>query len=835
VTNELATAPAIEIFYSYAHEDRVLRQRLENHLKVLQRQGLIAQWTDRVIAPGTQWDREINEALDRAQIILFLLSEWFLASEYIDGVEMRRAFERAGGDGVRIIPVILRECLWRDDQRLAALEPLPHNRRPVAGWRDRAAAFAEVASGIKGVAQELVPRGVYGVSATIPLPANAGPRIEALPSVWNVPQRRDPAFVDQEATLATLAEALAAERAGGSIVAVVGPPGIGKTSLVTEFAYRHAADYDVVWWVRADHLSTVASDLPALAGALHLPAAEHARDRDELWLALRPWLESSGRYLLIVDDASDPSAVLDELPPVLGGHVLLTFRDEVRVPPRARKLDMAPFTHEASVDFLRRKMGEIDPVIADGVARRLEGSPLALGIASSYLSQDAQSADEFLGALDIADARDPKTGADAALELVVARVEDESPPAADLLRLISFFAPEDIPLDELANHGGSLNDPIAAAIGDRGGLDDLVATLERFELAWRAGDAFSLHRHVQSIVAATFSDEARRRWSATAVSIVESAFPEDSRDVMTWRSCARLAPHALTAVEHAELIGSAALESGRLLRRLAVYFIGRAQLDTAASVAARALAIHEATLGRTNAEVATDLVVLGRVYQAMDNLEAAREPFERAVAINELVLGANDPKVAHDLTYLGRFLRRIGDLPAAERTLRRAVSVATQAHGAEDRNVGFALGHLGRVLQDERHPEQAEPVLQQALAIDEAALGPDHADVATDLVNLARVQRELGQLDAAEANLRRALATTRRRYGADHYEVAIVEANLGRVAQARGDRVTAELHLLSAVEILQASVGDEHSYTKTAREWLASARAGQTGAVSSDP
>jgi len=35
---------ALEVFYSYAHEDEHLRKELEKHLSLLKRQGLIAGW-----------------------------------------------------------------------------------------------------------------------------------------------------------------------------------------------------------------------------------------------------------------------------------------------------------------------------------------------------------------------------------------------------------------------------------------------------------------------------------------------------------------------------------------------------------------------------------------------------------------------------------------------------------------------------------------------------------------------------------------------------------------------------------------------------------------------
>jgi len=59
---------ALELFYSYAHKDERLRDELNKHLYNLKRQGLIADWYDRDISAGTEWEQEIDNQLNTAQV-----------------------------------------------------------------------------------------------------------------------------------------------------------------------------------------------------------------------------------------------------------------------------------------------------------------------------------------------------------------------------------------------------------------------------------------------------------------------------------------------------------------------------------------------------------------------------------------------------------------------------------------------------------------------------------------------------------------------------------------------------------------------------------------------
>jgi hypothetical protein len=82
------------LFFSYSHQDENLREQLERHLSMLKREGLIDAWHDRRIPVGDELAGTIDEWLERADVILLLVSADFLASPYCYDIEVRRAMER---------------------------------------------------------------------------------------------------------------------------------------------------------------------------------------------------------------------------------------------------------------------------------------------------------------------------------------------------------------------------------------------------------------------------------------------------------------------------------------------------------------------------------------------------------------------------------------------------------------------------------------------------------------------------------------------------------------------------------------------------------------------
>ena len=169
------------LFFSYSHKDEALRDKLEVHLAMLKRQGVIETWHDRRIVAGDEFAGRIGEELERADIILLLVSPDFLASDYCYDIEMTRAMERHETAEARVIPVVLRPCDWHDAP-FGKLNAAPKDGKPVSTWPDLDEAFLDVVKAIKNAAGQhssprRAPAGASG-SAQPALPRSSNLRMK---------------------------------------------------------------------------------------------------------------------------------------------------------------------------------------------------------------------------------------------------------------------------------------------------------------------------------------------------------------------------------------------------------------------------------------------------------------------------------------------------------------------------------------------------------------------------------------------------------------------------------------------------------------------------------
>lgn len=146
---------SVKVYLSSSNEDSCYRQKLILNLAGLKREGKIKLLNDFEILPGVLWKEQILQRLEEAELVLFLVSSDFIASDFIFDVEIKRTLERKQDGKVNIVPIIIRPCDF-ESLSLSNFQTLPLNKIPVSVWKNNDEAWLEVIIQLKKVVQAII-------------------------------------------------------------------------------------------------------------------------------------------------------------------------------------------------------------------------------------------------------------------------------------------------------------------------------------------------------------------------------------------------------------------------------------------------------------------------------------------------------------------------------------------------------------------------------------------------------------------------------------------------------------------------------------------------------
>jgi TIR domain len=164
----------VNVFISYAHEDRKWCTRLRDQLGALVNLGHIHLFDDGEIGAGEKWDDRIRQELDSADIIVLIVSDKFMSSKYSTTVELQRAIKGHASKSVCVIPVVA-DHVDVDALPFRNLQffPLDENRdlKPLVDWKDEVSRpLADIARSIRKEAER-----IKGAPTAPMRPDRAGP------------------------------------------------------------------------------------------------------------------------------------------------------------------------------------------------------------------------------------------------------------------------------------------------------------------------------------------------------------------------------------------------------------------------------------------------------------------------------------------------------------------------------------------------------------------------------------------------------------------------------------------------------------------------------------
>ncbi|MER7000386.1 FxSxx-COOH system tetratricopeptide repeat protein [Streptomyces sp. NPDC000410] len=693
----------------------------------------------------------------------------------------------------------------------------------------------------------------------------AGGKRPASPAVWGNMPPRNLVFTGREELLVNLENGL---RHGPTAVlphALHGMGGVGKSQLALEYVYRHAAEYDVIWWIPAERPTQIQQAFVELARRLHLPVSLEAITAVPAVLeALRTGIPY-GNWLLVFDNAESPSAVQEYFPSTTPGgpvgSVIVTSRNP-QWNTLAQPLEVDVFERDESIQLLRRRNPDLTTDEADMLAEVLGDLPLAVEQASAWRAETGMPPAEYLRVFEEKRAELMAVSPPTQYEETVAtawnvsldHIEGKNAGALQLLQLCAYFAPEPISRQFFSTAAG---EPIAPEL-DRVFTDPIrlsraIREINRYSLAKidHRTNSIQMHRLVQAVLEARMTEEQRVRFRNGAHLLLAANAPNDPRTPQNWARFGELYPHVIVsqaprsahrnvrqmvynvaeylfywgdhdaALDFAdqtyetwrELFGEDDMQTLVLGRHLRFVRWRMGRYAEAAELGERMLAtleeagpdVEEEYL-RVKGQVSADRRVQGDFRGA---LEFDEDVYQRAVR----AYGDEDPETLLHAHNLGVCLRVNGDFRRAleldEATWRRKI----QTYGADDLTSLASEASVALDRQELGEYAQAETLLDAAVDNYKEKFGDTHPATLQAIARLGVAQRKAGHHQAAEASTRIARDALTERYGELSPDARQTSLNLSIDLRQNGDLQEA-LRLGERCRSLYAeTLGRDHPHT----------------------
>jgi tetratricopeptide (TPR) repeat protein len=655
---------AYEVFISYSHHDKTLREELDTHLANLKRQNIITSWYDGDITPGEELQPHIIEHLNKAQIILLLVSANFIASDFCYSTEMKQAIVRHNDNKARVIPILLRPTDWKGAP-FAKLKMLPTDAKPITTWLTHDEGFVDVIQGIREAIDDLTAKGLTASQERL----------------WTIPYARNSLFTGRDKVLTKLNDALKTSKAA----ALSGLGGIGKTQTAIEYAYRNRNDYDPILWVKAESLESINSDFVSIAHLLNLPEKQE-QEQPLIITAVKRWLGDHAGWLLILDNADELEMVRPFHPTDGQGYILLTTRAQA-TRRLAQRIEIDEMDINEGSQFLLRRTTAIDSNAtldaasstdqdtAKEISQAMGGLPLALDQAGAYIEETQCGLAEYLRLFQLRKEEllqrrgklttDHQESVGTTWSLAFEKVQQANPAAADLLRLCAFLDPDLIQEEIITGGASELGSVLQPVASDPLKLNDAIGTLLNYSLVHRNPDhSISVHRLVQVVLRHNMNKSTQRRWAERAVLAVYQAFPEV--DYENWQLCQQYISQVLICKALIEQWDMTIPEATQLLYDSGKYLRDSAQYREAELLLQPALAIRVRVLGVDDPLIASSFNELALLYIYEGKYEEAEPLYKRAIAIGEKRLGPEHPDLATWLNNLGLLYNNQGKYEEAE-------------------------------------------------------------------------------------------------------------------------------------------------------------------------
>lgn len=622
-------------------------------------------------------------------------------------------------------------------------------------------------------------------------------------------------FFDPLENVAKLSEQLQAERS----VVVHGASGIGKTQLVLQYCHDNAANYDDMWWFRADTASTLLQDAILFCHhqGIELAVSQTAASAMLEWLAGQA-LEQA-RWLLVFDNAQDVAALRNFLPPHNDQHHVLVTSQAVNWSDMASKA-MMPWPEKETVEKYYPKLSRQHWTKEDvrELVKLVGTTPLGLIHAITFIEKKKATWYDISSLAG--------SGKLLGFNQVLAKL---SQAAQALLGLGCWFAGQPLP-KFLFDKNPCLPADLSALKAEQGAWQKTVDELKGNALCIERTFEMSDHRRQQQqkVPCLIFYDLTREAARATpigrsagplALQLMQEAFQFDSDNPESGMRCRALLAHAEYLREHYQESWQQAACFGRLLLQMATYLRSAQGLNHQAhELEKQAYEVLRAGAGEKADTTVIAMSQLADTCTELGELSRAKALQENALTIGRDIWGEEAPQTLTLKINLAKTLRDTNDLKGALTLDEQVLQTRRRDLGDEDPQTLLAMNSLAMTYSELGRLPEARPLQEKALAISRRILGEKHEQTITLMHGLASTLRQMGEIFAAQQLSENVPESTQ---GSKNLSAATAKLDLAEMQAEQNDLQAARLSAEKALQIAIPIVGLEHHLVWHIKERLA--------------
>ncbi|KAH7061799.1 kinesin light chain [Paraphoma chrysanthemicola] len=663
-----------------------------------------------------------------------------------------------------------------------------------------------------------------------------------------IPYSRNDQFLGRESQLAEV-EVKLFEHNQATAVAIVGPPGTGKSQLALEVAHRTILrNKDCsVFWIDASDIDSLYRSYDSVAQKLSIPGWDDEKaDSRQL---VKAYLGGRGehQYLLVFDNADEVSLGSSGMPtgavhlsdylPQSGRCAILyttTNRDTAETLTAPNIVELQEMTSSTAQSMLESHL----PTLLSGsvqqeaqlLLRELSYLPLAVVQAAAYITARSITLPEYRllvakqkeaapghgSELQGDRPQEPDTTGPVAITLLISldHLRGDVELAAKYLFLAACVDRKDIPLDLLPSSSSHEK-------------EEAVKVLRKYGLVVMrpAESSLDLHQLVHRALRECLQRQGLLdKWTGTAAQELYGVFPDNNhRSRSKWR---RLLPHAKYVLLHgqAEKGGGDRLE---LARKCAMALYNDGRWKEAEELEVQVMETSSRVLGDEHPDTLISMNNLASTYSDQGRWKEAEELEVQVMETRKRVLGDEHPDTLTSIANLALTYSDQGRWKEAEELEVQVIETSSRVLGDEHPDTLISMNNLASTYSNQGRWKEAEELFMQVMETRKSVLSDEHPSTLTSMANLASTYSKQGWWKKAEELEVQVIETSSRVLGDKHPDTLISMNNLASTYSNQGRWKEAEELFMQVMETRKSVLSDEHPSTLTSMNNLAFTLEGQ--------